>query len=75
MVVLAIKLFLSLILHKASLCLREVGERNIIKFAGDLPIVNHAFLNGMQWSLCRGERSYATRSFRDSLVSTDNPAW
>ena len=32
---LAINLFLSLILHKFSLCLREVGERNIIKFEGD----------------------------------------
>jgi len=49
MVMLAINFFLSLILHKSSLCLREVGERNIIKFAGDLPIVNLAlrFLNGM----------------------------
>ena len=35
MVVPAINLFLSLILQKFSLCLREVGERNIIKFAGD----------------------------------------
>ena len=39
------------LLPRASLYLRENGERNAMKFEGDLPIVNHAILIEMWWSL------------------------
>ena len=70
----AINLFLSLILHKFSLCLREVGERNIIKVAGDRK--SRIFI----WNVVETFAEVKGHTLLDhfatpSGVSIDNSAW
>ena len=71
----AINLFLSLILQKFSLCLREVGERNIIKFAGDRKSRIFKYME------CSGNfaelegHTLLDHFATPSGVSTDNSAW